>query len=265
VGALGLRGLAALSGLVGRGPRRALGGSREEALDDFRRWATLRYRLLPYLWSESHACVARSAPVMRPLVLDFQDDPNVARIDDQFLFGRWIMVAPVLSPQDRRPVYFPAGRWTDWRTGEIIQGPVWRDLEVPEDVLPLFLRDGAIVPLAAPVQHTGELDWSHLTLDVVPGPQSRFVLRPGDGPATELTAEATADGDVRVGLDGERAFTVRLHGIPGDSDVWLDDAPAEGAHDGLAFVVEAPSGTRALLTRRRRYAPTDDAPNRERA
>lgn len=155
----------------------------EKAVEIFREYAKLRYRLMPYVWSSAHRAVETSLPLLRPLMLDWQDDPTVASIDDQWLFGENLLVAPIVDETNQRKVYFPAGRWYDWWTGAVIDGPRWQTVTAPLDRLPLYARGGAIIPLCGDAPHTGAQDWSVITLKVFdPGraASEQFVLCDGD-------------------------------------------------------------------------------------
>ena len=138
----------------------------EAAEDVFRRYAELRYRLLPYLWTEARRCGETSLPMARALVLDFADDPTSYAIDDQYLFGENLLVAPVLDQRDRRRVWFPPGGWVDFWTGEVVSGPCTKMVNAPLDVLPLWVRAGAVVPMGPVQQHTEELALTPLTVHV---------------------------------------------------------------------------------------------------
>ena len=88
--------------------------------------------------------------MQRPLVLDYQDDPAVVDIDDQYLFGRDLLVAPVTEQgMTSRTVYLPAGDWHDWHTGEVHAGGQRITVETPLERIPLFVRAGAAIPMWA--------------------------------------------------------------------------------------------------------------------
>jgi alpha-D-xyloside xylohydrolase len=133
-----------------------------------RAYVQLRYRLLPYLWATARDCVARSLPMARPLVLEWQDDPNTWRIGDQWLLGDALLVAPITDASDRRAVYLPRGRWTDWWTGAVSEGGRWYDVVASLDTLPLWLREGAVVPLGPVMQWVGERPTDVITLRIAP-------------------------------------------------------------------------------------------------
>jgi alpha-D-xyloside xylohydrolase len=133
-----------------------------------REFLRLRYRLLPYLYGTAVDSVARSLPMVRPLVLAYQDDPSTWTIDDQWLLGDDLLVAPILDPSGRRQVYFPAGTWTDWWSGEQLAGGRWRTVGAPLDRMPLYLREGATVPLGPPLDWVGQRPTDAIHLRVAP-------------------------------------------------------------------------------------------------
>ncbi len=152
----------------------------DEAFQICRRWIRLRYSLLPYLWLVAGEVERSGLPMMRPLVLEFPDDPVAAVIDDQFLLGRDLLVAPVLDDgmrTVRRRVYLPAGRWHRLHTGGAdlspdadrtidgpVDGPVTTWIDVPIEDMPVFVRDGATIP------RVDVDDDVHTTADVVTRP-----------------------------------------------------------------------------------------------
>ncbi len=137
-----------------------------EAVRIVREFSRLRYRLLPYLWALAHEATESGVPVMRPLALEFPTDPVAAHIETQFMLGPSLLVCPVLNPEGRRRVYLPAGRWHDWWDGSVHEGPRHIDVTVPLDRLPLYVRDGSILPLGPAMEHTGAGDWDPLELQV---------------------------------------------------------------------------------------------------
>lgn len=136
-----------------------------------RRYLKLRYRLLPYLYTAMETAHRTGLPFFRPLVLDFQDDPTTQNLDDQFMAGDALLVAPILHATERgREVYLPAGRWFDYWTGaEIDRGTDGLiRVDAPLDHLPLYVRGGSIVPSTVAMNHTGEKPWSPLRFDIYP-------------------------------------------------------------------------------------------------
>jgi alpha-D-xyloside xylohydrolase len=143
----------------------------------------LRYRMLPYTYSVAADVTRRHGSIMRPLVMDFRDDPAVSAISDQFLFGPSLLVSPVTSPgATRRAVYLPRGAgWYDFWTGAYHEGGGRIDAPAPYESLPLYVKAGSILPMGPELQHTGEKPADPLTLWVYQGADASFELYEDDG------------------------------------------------------------------------------------
>jgi alpha-glucosidase (family GH31 glycosyl hydrolase) len=172
-------------------------GPRYEAI--CRTYLELRYRLLPYIYSCAHDACVSGLPLMRPLVLEFPDDPQVVNICDQYLFGPYILIAPVLEQgASRRSVYLPAGVWVDFKTGRTIEGPGYLEVDAPLEVLPLFIRPGAIIPMGPPMQYSGQAPLDPLTIEIYRGGDACFVLYEDDGETTAYRTGEYAETEIRV-------------------------------------------------------------------
>jgi alpha-glucosidase len=132
----------------------------------------LRYRLLPYLYTCFEHATRDGAPITRPLVYAFPEEDAYAEIEDQVLVGGDLLAAPVcVEDQLARDVRFPPGVWRDWLTGERHGGPERATVATPLDVLPLYAREGSIVPLGPVMRFVGERAPDPLTLAVYLGPE----------------------------------------------------------------------------------------------
>jgi len=137
--------------------------------DIIRKYLKLRYRLLPFLYTVLEQAHRTGAPWLRPLLLDYQGDPNVATIDDEFLVGGDLLAAPVLAAgRTARPVYLPAGSWYDYWTGERLGGGRMIQAEAPLEKVPLFVRGGAVIPMGPEMAFVGEKAADPLTLEIYP-------------------------------------------------------------------------------------------------
>jgi alpha-glucosidase (family GH31 glycosyl hydrolase) len=155
-------------------------GSRVEAI--CRQYAELRYRMLPYTYTLAWQAHTRGLPLMRPLVMNYPDDPRVWALGHQFLWGDDLLVAPVTREGATAwPVYLPEGAWYDFWTGSRRDGPGGITVEAPLERLPLFVRAGAILPMGPVVQHTGERPLDEVTLLIYPADGARFELYEDDG------------------------------------------------------------------------------------
>src|SRR5215208_6587293 len=184
----------------------------ETVLAHVRAAIELRYRLLPYLYAAFVHAAEKGAPVQRPLVFDHQDGPLVRDIDDEYLLGGDLLVAPVTQPcQTARQVYLPAGEWYDWHTGERFAGGAYVLAPTPMDRIPIYARAGAVIPMwrAAPATTSGhhpEAIELHVFVPAADG-EHRSLLREDDGLTRDgghLTTTFTLarSGD-RVTLRGE--------------------------------------------------------------
>ncbi len=113
----------------------------------------LRMSLVPYLYAAFNEYHLHGTPVNRALVLDWPDDPNVATIDDQFMCGPSIMVAPLFSGETSRWVYLPKGAWYDFWTGEKFEGGTKINVTKPAEIAPVFVKGDTLLPLAKPIEH----------------------------------------------------------------------------------------------------------------
>ena len=146
------------------------------------KYLRLRYQLMPYLYSLGHMSNQTGAPFMRGLFMDFSDDPKVADIGDEYMFGPALLVAPVTEQgRTERQVYLPAGTdWYNFWTNARIHGGRTITADAPIDTIPLFVRAGSILPLGTPVESTNEAQ-TIATVRVYPGADGDFDLYTDDG------------------------------------------------------------------------------------
>ena len=131
-----------------------------------RRYLKLRYRLLPYIYSEAVKSTQTGLPMVKPLLLEYQDDPNTYQLDWEYLFGDSFLVAPVLRPDHRCRVYLPAGEWFDFWTKEPYSGGRWLRVTAPLEVIPVWVRAGSIIPLGPELNFVEERPVDPLTLEL---------------------------------------------------------------------------------------------------
>ncbi|WP_428957259.1 alpha-xylosidase [Streptomyces sp. cg35] len=140
----------------------------DEAVDVARKFTKLKHRLMPYLYGVAAEAHAAGVPLMRPMLLEFPDDPTARTLDRQYMLGPDLLVAPVFSDHGDVEFYVPEGTWTHLLTGERVQGPAWRRETHGFDSLPLYVRPGAVLPWGADEQRP-DGDWTDgLTLLVAP-------------------------------------------------------------------------------------------------
>jgi alpha-glucosidase len=141
-----------------------------------------RYRLIPYLYTLNYQASQTGIPMMRSLVMETEGEAGTQEIGDEFFLGPWMLVAPVVTDQDRRQVFLPSGEWIDYRDGRTkYRGPVTLTVAAPLDRIPVFVKAGAILPMGPAMQYTAEKPLSPLTLDIYPKGRSAFTLFEDDG------------------------------------------------------------------------------------
>jgi alpha-glucosidase/alpha-D-xyloside xylohydrolase len=147
-----------------------------------RKYLELRYRMLPYLYSAVHECATKGMPIMRALWLHFPDDPKAVECGDEYLWGRSVLVAPVVEKgATTRRVYLPRSTWYDFWSGERLAGG--REITRPVDLetMPLFVREGSILPLGPVKQFSAEKVDEPLSISIYPGADASFLLYEDDG------------------------------------------------------------------------------------
>jgi len=143
----------------------------------------LRYYLMPYIYSLAGLTYFNDYTIMRAMVMDFGDDRNVNSIGDQYMFGPSILVAPVYTYRARsREVYLPAScGWYDFYTGKFFTGGQNINADAPYERMPLFIKEGSIIPVGPEIQYTGEKPADPLTLYIYTGGNCAFTLYEDEG------------------------------------------------------------------------------------
>ncbi|HNT93558.1 MAG: glycoside hydrolase family 31 protein [Bacteroidales bacterium] len=149
----------------------------------------LRYSLLPYIYSASWEVTANQSTMMRALVMDFPDDTKALDINDQYMFGKSLLVCPVttsmyskdieedFSVVGTRELYLPAGTdWYDFWTGERLTGGQKVKKDTPLDIIPIYVRTGSIIPFGPEVQYATEKKWDNLEIRIYEGANGSFTL-----------------------------------------------------------------------------------------
>jgi alpha-D-xyloside xylohydrolase len=119
----------------------------DEACDVLRYFTKLKNRLMPYLYSKSVEAHLTGVPVMRPMHMEFYNDPACEYLDRQYMLGDSLLVAPVFSERGEVSFYLPKGRWTELLTGKVVQGEKWYYRQYGYFELPLFVREGYFLPM----------------------------------------------------------------------------------------------------------------------
>lgn len=135
--------------------------------DIIRKYLKLRYQLLPFLYTTLEEAHKTGVPLFRPLVLNYQDDPNTYNLDDEFMIGSDLLVAPVLKPDvTSRLVYLPKGTWYDYWTNKKYEGETMITVAAPLETVPMFVRGGAIIPMGPEMNYVGEKPVDPITYNI---------------------------------------------------------------------------------------------------
>ncbi|NHI91314.1 MAG: DUF4968 domain-containing protein [Candidatus Lokiarchaeota archaeon] len=164
----------------------------EEALEIIKKYILLRYHWIPYLYNLFVECSKNGLPPMRPLILEFQDDEICYNIDDQFMWGEHILVAPVIKKNLKlHKIYLPEGIWFDYWSGERHHGKIIKSLPVDWHEIPILIRAGAIIPCQPDMEYFREKEINPLILEVYPdfNLESEYTFQEDDGESLEYLRE----------------------------------------------------------------------------
>ena len=209
--------------------------------DIIRKYLKLRYQLLPFLYTTLEESHRTGVPLFRPLLLNYQDDPNTYNLDDEFMVGRDLLVAPVLKPDlTSRLVYLPKGVWYDYWTNKKYQGGSMIQVEAPLDMVPMFIRGGAIIPTGPEMLYVGQKRFDPITFSIYPDEtgSASTTLYEDDGlsPAYKQGAfRRSTIAATRVGV----GYAVTLNAPEGSYDPGLRE---------LRFVVMSDRAARKTVT-----------------
>ena len=169
----------------------------DKIYDAIDKYINLRYRLLPYIYSTSWDVTAHQSSMMRALMMDFAEDKRALDINDEYMFGKSLLVCPVTKPMYSKiqcagtdtnrvedfstikseEVYLPKGTdWIDFWTGEKYSGGQTLNRETPIDIIPLYVRAGSILPIGPKVEYATQKKWDDLEIRIYPGADGEFTL-----------------------------------------------------------------------------------------
>jgi alpha-glucosidase len=180
-----------------------------------------RYKLLPYIYSATKQTTDGNVSLMRPLVMDYATDANVYGIEDQWMFGPNILVAPIsLEGISKRSIYLPDGTWYDWSTKKTFTGGQTIEYEADLSKIPVFVKEGAIIPQREIQNYTNEKPASTIALNVYPkqnGEASSFTLYEDDGQTYKYENGQSAETKISV-ASHEGNVTLKISAINGSFD-----------------------------------------------
>ncbi|WP_313640615.1 TIM-barrel domain-containing protein, partial [Paenibacillus sp.] len=134
----------------------------EQFMDQFREATELKYRLMPYIYSQAQLCSQQGLPMMRTLFLEYPEDPNAWLVDDAYMFGSDMLVAPLFENEPGRKVYVPHGTWIDYQTGQNYEGGTWHTIQAGGIPIIILIKSGSIIPQVQPAEHTEAINWEEV-------------------------------------------------------------------------------------------------------
>jgi alpha-D-xyloside xylohydrolase len=139
----------------------------DEALtEDFRRALGLKYSLMPYILAQAKDSSAHGYPMLRTLFFEYPEDPTSWTVDDEYMFGSSLLVAPLMESGEGRRVYLPPGQWVDYQSGKSYAGARWHQIAAGQIPVVLLVRDHTAIPHVRVAQSTDEIDWKDVELRV---------------------------------------------------------------------------------------------------
>lgn len=182
----------------------------EEAVDVVRFFTKLKMELVPYLYSSAAETSQTGVPVMRSMVLEFEDDPACQYLDRQYMLGEKLLVAPIFNDRSEACYYLPAGKWTNFFTGETSDGGAWRKEKHGYLSIPLWVRENTILPLCKEMKRTTDSYKEQLTFQVyeLDGHAETTVYQDAEK-VMKLTLDRT-EQEIRCRADGAYGCQIRF-------------------------------------------------------
>ena len=154
----------------------------------FRECAEMKYRLMPYVYAQAKDCTERGLPMVRALLVEFPEDPGAWLVEDEYMFGSQLLVAPLLESGNSRTVYLPKGKWIDYQSGKVYDGGYQTLTAGPIPAI-ILVRDGSIIPHAPLAQRTDQIQWDKVELKTYKAAAQQctgLLFKPGDKALQEI-------------------------------------------------------------------------------
>ncbi len=135
----------------------------ESFTDAFRQCAEMKYKLMPYVYAQAKDCSNRGLPMVRALFVEYPEDPGAWLVEDEYMFGSQILVAPLMESGNERVCYLPQGKWIDYQDGKVYDGG-YHTIKAGTIPCIILVADGSLIPQVPVAQSTDRIDWSKLEL-----------------------------------------------------------------------------------------------------
>jgi alpha-D-xyloside xylohydrolase len=148
----------------------------------------MKYRLMPYVYAQAKDCSERGLPMVRALLVEFPQDPGAWLVEDEYMFGSQMLVAPLLESGNSRTVYLPKGKWIDYQSGKVYESG-YQTIEAGRIPAVILVRDGSLIPHVPLAQRTDQIDWSAIELKAYKADAATckgLLFKPGDAKIQEV-------------------------------------------------------------------------------
>ena len=217
----------------------------EEAVDVVRFFTKLKCRLMPYLFKAAYDTSKTGVSTMRAMILEFEEDPTCAYLDKQYMIGESILVAPIFNDESMANYYLPAGRWTNYLTGEVVEGGKWIQEKHSYLSIPMFVRENSLIAVGNE-ENVPDYDYAQ-NVKV-----TAYELQEGKAAKaevinmkqeTELTVSALKqEGAITIEYTGKgKPWTMVLKGVSAVSNV--EGAEYTSTEEGICINVQGEKGT----------------------
>ena len=155
----------------------------------FRESAELKYQLMPYVYAQAKDCSERGLPMVRALFVEFPNDPGAWLVEDEYLFGSQVLVAPLMESGNSRTCYLPKGKWIDYQNGKVYEGG-YQEIQAGKIPAIILVRDGSLIPHVPVAQHTGDIDWNKIEWKAYKADAQTckgLLFKPGDTKTQEIS------------------------------------------------------------------------------
>ena len=157
----------------------------------FRESAEMKYKLMPYVYAQAKDCSERGLPMVRALFVEFPEDKGAWLVEDEYMFGSQMLVAPLMESGNSRDVYLPKGKWIDYQSGKVYDGG-YQTIEAGHIPAIILVRDGSIIPHAPLAQRTDQIDWNAIELREYKADATSctgLLFKPGDATPQTVTGK----------------------------------------------------------------------------
>ena len=155
----------------------------------FRDCAEMKYKLMPYVYAQAKDCSNRGLPMVRALFVEFPHDKGAWLVEDEYMFGSQILVAPMLEAGSEREVYLPKGKWIDYQDGSVYEGG-YQTIKAGKIPAVILVRDGSVIPHVPLAQRTDQIDWTKIELKTYKADAKSctgLIFKPGDTDVQEIS------------------------------------------------------------------------------